>query len=245
MDEQTTPENEIEEPEDTDGDFNFAENLDIDAALASVASLSDVIAEQEAEEAAEIARVEAQEEAQAEAERRRADYYFPRPPAMTLQRGQLASVIPALLLIALGAWLTFTLSTADTAPSTATIGLISAMALGVMLVGYWLSSERWLRGALFGGLSLIFLSGALLVITPEGWPLLLAAVGGAMLLSTVLSPGPSRGVTLFSGVLLVIAGVAGFAVTTEAIPTDPIATIAPVILVLALAVLFLPALLRR
>lgn len=208
-------------------------DLDIDAALASVASLSDVIAEQEAEEAAERAR-----EREAAVERRRAGATFHRPPVMTLRRGGLASVVPALGMIAAGAWLTFALSTG--APSTGLVAVVLAALLGLTLLAYWLSSERWLNGALFGGLSLLFGSGVLVFLAqtndPAGWPLLLVAVGAALALST-------RGRGLFAGVVVIVMGAVAYGVDALALPD--LQPIAPVLLVVVLAVLFIPALLRH
>lgn len=74
-------------------------DLDVDAALQAVSSLSDMIAEKEAVEQA-VATAEAERSAREEEFRSNP---FPRPPMSSLQRGQIASIVPALALIAIGA----------------------------------------------------------------------------------------------------------------------------------------------
>lgn len=196
------------------------DNLDIDAALASVASLSDAVAEHEAQEAAEDARVQAEEQAAEDAERRRSEYYFAHPPVLKLRRGQLASVVPAFALIGLGIWLTFSLASGTT-PQASVILLAVAGSAGLSLLAYWLTSERWSRGALFGGLALVALAGTVVYLgqesRPDGWPLLLAALGAAMTVSGLLSPGRRF---VFGGLALIAAGIAGYIATTDALSPD-------------------------
>ncbi|GAB4525024.1 MAG: hypothetical protein OHK0046_40340 [Anaerolineae bacterium] len=246
---------------DETNDLNLTENsenlparletdeFDIDAALASVASLSDVIAEREAEEAAEQARLDAETRAKAEAARRRSEYYFPSPPAFTLHRGQLASVVPALLLMAFGAWLSFALATDATLPSTPTVVLLVMGLVGVALLAHWVSSARWLRGSLFGGLALLFSAVPLYALSlgvgAAGWPLLLAALGAAMLLSTVLSSEAERGLSLFTSLLMLLMGAIGYAVTTAAFTLELAEPIAWGLVAVIAAILIIPALLRR
>lgn len=201
-------------------DNSSDDSLDIDAALASVASLSDAVAEHEAQEAAEEARIQAAEHAAAEAERRRSDYYFAAPPALTLRRGQLASVIPAFALIGVGIWLTFSLAS-DATPDALVVVLAAAGGVSLSLLAYWLSSERWSIGALFSGLLVAGLAGMLFYLaqsgTPDQWPLLLVASGGAAIVSGLLSRG---GRYLLIGLVLIAAGLAGTAATTGALSPD-------------------------
>lgn len=223
--------------------------LDIDAALASVASLSDVIAQREAEEAAE------RERQQAEA-RRWASYRFEHPPLATLRRGQITSLVPALLLMALGAWLTFANTTGD-APDSGLVALAILGGLGLILLLFWLQSGRWARGALFAGLTLTGAAGLMAYLTQfdgpgvEGWPLLIAVPGAAAFLSGILARPADRqlaftGLALTAGALLMLAFTTG--IIAEALAADVDALIADygwVALMVALVLLVLPLLLRR
>jgi hypothetical protein len=236
----------------TDSDF------DIDSALASVASLSDALAEQEALEEAELQRLEAEAEAieaeqiaREQAEQAQSAYVFTHPPMLILQRGYLASVVPALLLIFGGAWLTFALTSA-TVTWTALATSVAA-ASGLSLLGYWLTTGRWAQGALFGGLALLLNSGLLVYLAQsdvpgaDGWPLLLTGVGLALAASAVLAPPLSRH-QFMTGAVLIVAGLAGLALTTEALGqemTDVIRDASPAILVALLVVFLLPLVARR
>lgn len=231
------------------GEVNLgADNdMDIDAALASVATLSDALAEQEAAEAEELAREQAEIRAQDEARQRRENYYFPRPNNVTLHRGQLASLVPALLLIAGGAWLTFTLSTGETIPEAGVL-LVAAMgSLGVMLLAYWLSSERWANGALFTGTSLLFSAGTIYYLSTSdgvnGWPLVIVAIGAAVLVSVLIGRMSNRLRGIFGGLLVAGSGLAGYIVTTGQLSTDLIDQISllwPAVLVILLILFVLP-----
>jgi hypothetical protein len=194
--------------------------LDIDAALAAVGALPDLIAERDA--AYEVERQRQQEITRAaeERERWRAGYRFARPPQMRLQRGQPASVIPALILIAVGAYLTFALTLSQTPPAPGMIALLVTGAVGVTLLSYWLNARRWARGALFGGL-LLMLSGATFyaITTPSiaaalptgllagsGWRLFIGAAFAALTLSGILARPVSFGLAVLGlGGLLGIA----------------------------------------
>lgn len=199
-------------------------DLDIEAALASVSSLSDVIAEQEAQEAAERTRQEEAQRQQEELQARRSAYYLPRPSMYTLQRGQIGSVIPALMLIALGAGLTFALSSEQISLSRGMLMLIAMGAFGILLIAQWLSSGRWARGALFGGLSLIFLAGSLYFLAhnppgADGYPLLISVIGLAVILSGILAP-PISPHQHFWGLSLIVAGGVCYGVNTANINLD-------------------------
>jgi hypothetical protein len=197
--------------------------FDIDAALAAVGSLSDVIAEHEAEEAAEHARLEAlrqAEEERLEAKRREeeeyarwvASYDFARPPLTKLQRGQPASVIPALLLMLSGAYLTFTLTLSQTPPEPRIVLLIVCGVVGLTLLSHWISSGRWARGALFAGLAVLFGGASIFYLTlpnnlntGSGLPLLVVALGLATLFSVLLSR-PIIGRLIPVGLALIVGG---------------------------------------
>jgi len=245
-----------QEPEDQPLDENRAipeddttssdDGLDIENALASVATLSEAVAAHEADEAEYLTDAEQSDKPHY------SGYTFPEPEFITLGRGQIASLVPALLLIGLGTWLTFALTTDATLPGSGTIALILSGVFGLSLITYWLASGRWSQGALFGGLSVLALSGTLFFLAesndpgPDGWPLLIAAFGGAILLSALLSPG-NRARIIAVGLILMIAGIVGFFVTTgtlDADITDTIESIGPVILIICLVILLLPGLAR-
>lgn len=244
-----------------DADHTFDAPLDIEAALASVASLDDVLAEHAAIEAAEAERQAAEaaaleqvEQVRLAEESQRAAYYLPRPPVVgMLRRGQAASAVPALLLVALGAWLTFTLALQEAAPSPGVVLLIVVGGVGLSLLAYWVTSARWARGALVAGLSLVLSAGLLFFLAQtespgaDGWPLLLLVVAGCILLAAWIAP-PVGESHLFGGVIVGVAGLVALAVTTGFVSDsvlDLFRTLAPGILIAGVVVLLLPTLPRR
>ncbi len=236
-------------------DLPITGDLDIDAALASVASLGDELAEREAAELAEQEqlkaaqeRVDAERRAEEEEARRKDAHYYPRPPLISLQRGQMTSVLPALVLIALGAWWTFTLSTAESAPSTGTLALIFAGCLGVLMIGYWLTTGRWFAGALFGGITLLTGTAIMVFLTQSndigqnGYPLLLLAPAIGMICVAIFSAGsvPALG---FTGLLLLVSAIAGFGIINTDIDdavTDIASIAMPILLVVLVILIILP-----
>ena len=239
----------------TADDAALQDELDVEAALAAVAALPEALAEHEAAEVAEVERLEAEAAVieqvnaalQVEAERRAA-YYLPHPPMIPrLRRGQAASAIPALLLMAAGVWLTFTLSTKAATPSAAAVGLMGLGGMGASLIAYWFTSGRWARGVLLGGFALLSMAAVCIYLThpeslgAEGWPLFLVVAALAILLSTFLSP-PAEGKYTFAGIALGVAGLTALAVTTDAVSPDIlnlVKTIAPLILVVVVVLLLL------
>ncbi|MDX1993254.1 MAG: hypothetical protein SF029_12750 [bacterium] len=228
------------------------EPLDIDAALASVSELDREIAQRAAQEAAERARLEAEARAAEEAARWRANYNFPRPPLITMARGQLASVIPALVLIALGAFLTFLLASGATL-NTGLVGVLGTGVMAVLLLSHWLSSGRWARGAAFVGFGLLLSLGMIggLSQAPEigadGWPLLIVAWGMALLLAAFLAQ-PTHARAAFVGLALIVGGVVTLALTLNLLNVDLTGTVEtfwPVVAVIAGILLLLPLVARR
>lgn len=212
-------------------------DVDIDAALAAVASLSDVAAEQEV---AALARADARLAVSAGA----VSYALPLPPLLTLRRGHLASLLPALLLIGLGAWLTLA-NTAGTPPDPSLVLLVGAGGVILMLLVYWLSSGRWARGALFVALTVLISAGIFgLSLGPNGldlvqnWPLLVVGVGAAVGLTALLGRPADRRLFLLA-LLLIVAGLTGLVVTHNLLPSDWLPTIAPYAPVVAAVVAFL------
>src|SRR5690606_31981615 len=151
----------------------------------------DMLAERDAAEIAERESIESERRA-AEAEaKRRAEHYFPRPPLVEIERGQMASVVPALLLIGLGAWWTFALTTLETPPGFGQMALGIMAVFGIVLIAYWLFSGRWSSGALFGGLTSLLGAGMIFSINQGivdgGYALLFLAPAIAMLLTALFS----------------------------------------------------------
>jgi hypothetical protein len=248
MSEQTTPE--IDNNDETSDAFA----LDIDAALAAVTSLSDLVAEREAEETAERQQVEAEERAAQARVEWAESYVFPRPSLTHMKRGQLSSVIPALLLIVSGAYLTFALTLSAAPPAPGVVALIVLGVIGITLLSHWLSSGRWARGALFLGLSLLLTGAALFYLSlptalspAASWTLLIGALGVSVALSGLLAkPLSGRLVALGLGILVS----AGFALAAALgfIPTFALTALQSawmVVLPVAAVLMLLALVLRR
>ena len=235
---------------------NVTDGLDIEAALAAVSTLSDVMAEQEAAEQARVARIEAEAQAKAERQARmdNPERFFAVPPLTILKRGQLASIIPAVWLIGIGAWLTFTLATTRTAPDTSLLIVVIALGLGLTFVARWLASHRWARGSLFFGLICLFFGGLFFYINQPNaygfastWPLFIAALGLAMLITRILTPSAQARLMLPS-LILIIAGIAGAVITMGLLPTNIIivaASLWPVALVIIMVIWLFPLVFRQ
>lgn len=217
---------------------------DIDAALAAVATLSEIMPQREAEA-----------EARADA-RHSAPAFVPAmrlPPLMTLKRGHLGSMVPALLLIALGAWLTLT-TTGGAPPEPQLVAAVVLGGIVVSLLAQWLGSGGWSRGVLFFALLILFLAGVIVfsvqpngIDLARGYPLLLVALGLAVALSGVLAR-PLNAKLLAPGALLVLAGGVALGVTLDFIPGTLVAAFvpfAPVVLGVVLILWLLPLVFRR
>lgn len=236
-------------------DLTVTEGMDIEAALAAVSTLSDMLAEQEAAEQARIAQAEAEAQAAAERQARleHPELFFPVPPMTTLHRGQMASVVPALLLMAIGAWLTFTLTT-QAALDPGLVTLVVMGGIGVTLLVRWLSSGRWARGSLFFGLAMLLGGGVLFYLLQpaspglaQGWPGLLIALGIAFMLTGVLAIPRERRLFL-PGIALIVAGIASQVVISGLVGETILATAGmlwPVVLALVVLMWALPLIVRR
>ena len=251
---------------DEDEDFSYEDNLeedefiplpltddlDIDAALASVADLGDMLAEREAAEIAERESIEAERRAIESEAKRRAEHYFPRPPLVEIERGQMASVVPALLLVALGAWWTFALTTANNPPSTGQITLILMVVFGIISIAYCLFTGRWSSGSLFAGLTALLAIGIIVLLNQGdldgGYSLLLIAPALGMFFTAILSARSTHQVG-FMGVLLLVVAIAAFAVNAGNFNNDNLTDVAgimlPVVGVALLVLIALPVIFRR
>ncbi len=216
-------------------DSTLDSSVDVLAALAAVSSLSDLVAEREAAEQVALARAEADAQAEAERQARLHDpaAFFPVPPLLVPARGQLGTLVPGLLLIALGAWLTFSLTTTTALPDSPLLLVAVLGVLGLSFLARWLTSGRWARGSLFIGLTLLFLISVATVLTQvaspgwvQGWPLLLAAPGLALMLTGLLAKPRTPGL-IVAGLAFVSAAAAGVVVTLNLLPADLLNTISP------------------
>ncbi|MEL7435414.1 MAG: hypothetical protein AAFN11_15810, partial [Chloroflexota bacterium] len=173
---------------------------------------------------------------------------FPTPPLSTLHRGQLASVVPALLLMGVGAYLTFLVTTTESALSAPVIAAIAIGGLGAMLIMQWISSARWARGSLFIGLTLLLTGGTVaflllgdVLTLGAGYPLILTAIGLAFILTDVFVPSRQR--VWVVGLLLGIGGLAGLLITGSLLPAtvlDSLDVLVPVGLVILFILLIAP-----
>lgn len=81
------------------------------------------------------------------------------PPLSVLERGTTASVVPAVLLIGMGVFLTLLVASGSPLPSASMfIGMV-LLAFGLSLLAWWISSGRWARGSLLIGLITVAAGG--------------------------------------------------------------------------------------
>ncbi len=243
-------------------------DFDVDAALASIATLSDLGIDDDSDDEDDFEPDDASSDDQIGEEinpdgpedefgvpdisRSRAAAQINVPPIYDFSRGQLASIVPALALMIYGAWLTFVLSS-DAAPSLTEALVFALIAIGASIFSYWLSSGRLANGAGMIGLSLIIVPASLYFITindtlgVEGWPLLIVAVGIAQFLSSILS----RGTVVkggFTGLLLMLMGGFAYMLTSQTLDFDidkNAEVLLPVLGVFAVILLIAPLLPRR
>ncbi|NWF71122.1 MAG: hypothetical protein HXY40_18720 [Chloroflexi bacterium] len=241
-----------ETPQETESE------LDIDAALAAMASLEEAVAAQDRQEddaddgaplqTGEIAAVDT---AQTPPAPPPPAHLFPTPPLATLPRGNIASVLPALLLIGIGAWLTFALTTTTTPPDAGLIAAVGLGGVGSTLLARWLALGRWARGTLFVISALLLSALTLAYLTLSGqtqnWPLFIAALGLAFWLAAQLGrPRDTR--LMLPGTLLVGGGLVGVVFANVTLSADVLSLIGTLWFVPLLAVLLLwllPLLRRR
>lgn len=234
---------------DNFGAYDF---VDIEAALASVASLGDAAAEREVAEIAEQTAIETAE--QEREEKRRPPRRVTAPPVLAMRRGHVASVVPALVLMLLGGWLTFAVTAPDAVPASPLHVILAAGgAVLVVLLAFWVASGRWARGVLFFALLALLTAGALYYETtltvayPVTGPLLLTAAGLAFALTGLLArPTDSR--LLLPGILLLAAAGVNVAVAIGYLPDWLLTGAAaawPLLVVVVIVLWLLPALFRR
>lgn len=178
---------------------------------------------------------------------------FPRPKPSAMQRGTLASIIPAILLIGVGGLLTLLLTTSDDTLSGGLLLTLAVGGFGVMLIGHWLSSGRWAVGSFFIGIVLLLLSGtAYYLVQPtnlsllEGYPLFLTAIGLAFVLTDIFNKTSQQRVWLI-GLLVGITGLLGVVVTSNLINASILNRLQPLLPValVIVAILLIAPVLRR
>lgn len=210
---------------------NSPDVMDIDAALAAVSQLNlltqDEVEDGDIDDAGyrDLAQGDQIQPFQRDSEP--AQYVeFVQPREMSMSRGQLASVIPALVLIVLGGWLTFTLTTSGQAPSAGLLMPILMIAGGVVFLSQWLTSERWARGSFFFGSVLILIGAVQLYLgqvnpmdASNGWALWIVAIGLALFVTGLLTQ-PKLPRLSIMGVLVIVAGAIGYAITSGLIPAE-------------------------
>lgn len=169
----------------------------------------------------------------------------PTPPPSTLQRGAVASVVPALLLIGAGIALPLLLRTTPDAVTGEMLLAGTVAAGGLVLIAQWIGARRWTGGNLLFGLGALFAGGVLAYLaqptTPSlatGWPLLIASSGAALLLAGVLTRHPVGGNWVIGGLAL-LGGVGGWLITGGMLDAARVQGVAPYGIVVPLALLAL------
>lgn len=275
MDEQeSTPPNDIDERDQEVSASNFGtEDLDVEGALAAVASLHELtrtdeleavdeaVADEDEVEIDTFERVESPDDgiddtvetALEAVDSEPYESVFPHPPASALHRGQLASIVPALLLIGSGAYLTFILTASENTLSPTLLVALSIGGIGVILLAHWITSARWAMGNFFIAVLLLLTgSTAAYLAVPnnlslmQGWPLLLTAVGTTFVISDLFVPSGRR--LWLIGLIFAISGLAGTLVTGNLLNDGIQQTIGglwPLALVIVLVLLIAPLLRRQ
>ena len=268
----------LAEPEPVDSrDFSSVDDFDVSAALAAVASLDQLTSDETDEDFGPDEEYDFAEQGEyvpvdeydyteslpvpaADADYISAGYSqgatIAYPEIFSLRRGQIASVVPALLLIGLGAWLTFITTTADeTAPQIdpmlVMIALVGVLSIG--LLSHWWTTHRWARGSFFLSMTLLAVGAvAFYLVQPgdislaNGWPLLIGGVGVALVLTGLLTQ-PRSGAMAAFGVMVALLSGAATAVTAALLPADVLSLAAdawPVAAVIAVLLLLVPVIRR-
>jgi hypothetical protein len=221
----------------------IGDDLDIDAALAAVATLSDVAAEREAYDAAQEAAAQPSE---------MPVFLLPTPPAVALKRGTPASLIPALILIVTGGLLTLATTSGAAIPTPyVAFGALAAVAL--LMLGYWLTAGRWARGAFFLAALLLLSAAALYWLalpgspSAAGTPIFIVTTGIALVLTALMSRPRTRRAFL-PGLLMIVGGAVGLGFSLGVFNPVLLTTAAQyawVVPILLLLLWVLPLLFRR
>lgn len=131
-----------------------------------------------------------------------------------LERGQGASVVPALSLMAIGAFLTFMLTTSDSPIDTRSLGALLGAIVGASLISHWVSSSRWAMGNLLLGLWALLGAGGAYFL--HGFSLIaisISALGIAIVLTAWLTPLGNRRMGILGVSIALIGVVTAFLLT--------------------------------
>ena len=178
---------------------------------------------------------------------------FEIPHEITMTRGQLSSILPAVTLIILGGWLTFTLTTTDAIPSAGLLLSVVLIGIGVVFLSQWLNSSRWSGGNFFIGASTGLIGGIQLYLSQvapdalnNAWTLWIVAIGLALFGTGYLTL-PRLPRLSIMGILIIVAGGIGYVLTSGAISAEVVGFISNLWIVGAviLGVMLLAPLLRR
>jgi hypothetical protein len=170
------------------------------------------------------------------------------PQFRQVRRAQISMAFPALLLLGFGALL---LANPPTLTAALALGL-GLGAIGIGLVARFLFNARRERGLFFLGITLLLTIGFGVAVIARDlaitdvWPVLIIAVGLALLLTFLFERNHERGLIL-PGVMLIVAGVSALAFTLRLLPTEVLTIMAtnwPLVFVV-IAVLLLPRVFGR
>lgn len=215
--ERETPKNPTQDdPQTTFNALTSDEGADVDLAIAALGSLATLT--EETERIADSDDVEEAitpaPEAEATPELASAPALL-LPPLSTLERGQSGSVVAALAMMGLGAFLTFMLTTSDTPPDPLALVTLSIALVGMTLLAYWVSSGRWSAGNFFFGAFCLLCAGVFMLTTQaslltlqQAYPLFLSALGLAMAFTGWLTPLTGKRLSAL-GVTLALSGLVG------------------------------------
>lgn len=220
--------------------------IDVDSALAAIADLTTLTAEETDETEVASDDEDLTHEATEDDLPQTVPPVFVRPPLSTLKRGQMASVLPALTLILTGLALTYALMDGITFDASFLPSLTIA-GLGVMGLAHWISSRRWAQGSLLIGLLLITSALAFyLWQQPEYiamWYIVPTAWAVAFVLTGIFGHAHNSRLLLM-GACLLIVGLMGWLITGDVLPPETVtalANLAPVALVLVVVWILVPA----
>lgn len=156
---------------------------------------------------------------------------FETPKHISMQRKQIASLVPAFTLILIGGWLTFTLTTTHTLPTSDQLLSGGLIAVGLVLLSQWVNTSRWSRGNFFIGLSALLL-GSLQILQAQFAPIAMVNDGvvwsiiiGIALLSTGYLARPRQYQLGVMGIVAVVAGGVGYLLTSNIINPEFMDTI--------------------
>lgn len=218
-----------------------AGDVDIDAALAAVDTLGEVVAAEQERKREEADRREAQRRADEEYRRWAESYVFRRPGMIRVQGGRVVTILPAVALMAIGAVLTLATASGQPMPWQTLFAAASA-GISVSLLSYWLASGRWARGALFAALAVaimgLWVFADSLPDVELTWRLPVIALGAAFAITGLIGR-PRSSIWMMVG-----SGIAIGAAILPFLSQPTLQRFGPFILAAAAVLALLPAVLR-